>query len=81
MRMSRKMRLKLADEIKGYRRLSEDEIKQINQIKDGESMITTLIDILGHYPEYDQRWVAIGRTHIEQGFMALTRAVARPGKS
>ena len=26
----------------------------------------------------DQRWVSIGETHLQQGLMALTRAVARP---
>lgn len=25
------------------------------------------------------RWVGIARTHLQQGFMALTRAVAKPG--
>lgn len=26
----------------------------------------------------DQRWVSLGATHLQQGFMALTRAVAKP---
>lgn len=26
----------------------------------------------------DPRWVAIGETHLQQGFMALTRAIAKP---
>lgn len=25
------------------------------------------------------RWVSIGKTHLQQGLMALTRAVAKPG--
>ena len=28
--------------------------------------------------EIDQRWLAIARTNIEQGFMALNRAIFRP---
>jgi len=28
--------------------------------------------------EFDQRWLAIARTHVEQGFMAFNRAVFRP---
>jgi hypothetical protein len=28
--------------------------------------------------EVDQRWLAIGRTHIEQGFMAINRSIFRP---
>lgn len=27
---------------------------------------------------FDQRWVAIAKTQLQQGFMALTRAVAKP---
>jgi len=26
----------------------------------------------------DPRWLAIGKTHIEQGFMALVRSIAKP---
>lgn len=29
-------------------------------------------------PTYDPRWLALARTHIEQGFMAMNRAVFRP---
>ena len=28
--------------------------------------------------DIDGRWVSIARTHFQQGFMALTRAVTRP---
>jgi hypothetical protein len=28
----------------------------------------------------DQRWLAIGRTQVQQGFMALNRAVFQPGR-
>lgn len=29
-------------------------------------------------PAYDQRWLAIARSHFEQGFMALNRSVFQP---
>ena len=29
---------------------------------------------------YFKRWLAIGRTHIEQGFMAINRAIFRPDR-
>ena len=32
--------------------------------------------IVGAYPF---RWLAIGRTHLQEGLMALTRSVAQPG--
>lgn len=34
--------------------------------------------IEGDRPSIDQRWVSIGATHLQQGLMALTRAVAQP---
>lgn len=33
---------------------------------------------LRRMPSLDQRWVSIGATHLQEGFMALTRAVAQP---
>jgi len=29
-------------------------------------------------PNLDQRWVEIARTHLQQGFMAATRAIGQP---
>lgn len=29
-------------------------------------------------PEHDPRWLAIAQTQLQQGFMALTRSIARP---
>lgn len=39
-----------------------------------------IIDRSGSQPRYslDQRWVSIGATHLQEGFMALNRAVAQP---
>lgn len=70
--------------IKGYRELNEDEIATINQIKYLSAMVGQLIETLrgeevGSSPIMpDQRWVSIGATQLQQGFMALTRAVAKP---
>jgi len=32
----------------------------------------------GQQDKFDGRWVAVGKTHLQQGLMALTRAVAKP---
>jgi hypothetical protein len=64
--------------IKGYRELTEQDIEQINDMKDLEQVLLTCINAMSKVQEFDQRWVSIGRTHIEQGFMALVRAIARP---
>lgn len=37
-----------------------------------------MLDTWAGDKEFDQRWLAIGRTHLEQGFMAINRAVFRP---
>lgn len=72
--------------IKGYRDLSQAEIDVINQIKEAGARVGTLVDRLNEMQRGDanspvlpdQRWVAIGRTHLQQGFMALVRSVAKP---
>ncbi len=65
----------MAEEIAGYRVLSVEEIAQINRIKRLASEVGEMIEEMG---EADGRWLAIGRTDLQKGFMALTRAVAKP---
>lgn len=64
--------------IKGYRDLSEDEIATMNDIKRHGEMLAGLCDMVAAISNADQRWVGIGKTHLQQGIMALVRAVARP---
>ena len=64
--------------IRGYRDLSPDEIGKMNAIKGLAEQVGALIDTLEGEPSIDQRWVAIAKTHLQQGFMAAVRAVARP---
>jgi aspartate ammonia-lyase len=65
--------------IKGYRELSPEEIETINLIKRMGENIGEVVEAMKQKgPEYDQRWVSVGRTHLQQGLMALTRAVAQP---
>ncbi len=62
--------------IKGYRDLSEKEIAMMNKIKEKGAELGDLIVQLE--PFADHRWLAIGRTEIQQGLMALTRSIAKP---
>lgn len=64
--------------IKGYRDLSENEIATMNDIKRQGEILGDLCEIMESYKTADQRWVAIGKTHLQQGIMALVRAVAQP---
>jgi hypothetical protein len=64
--------------IKGYRQLSEQEALTINEIKDLAEKVGLMVESLNIAPGVDKRWVAIARTQLQQGFMALTRAIAQP---
>ena len=65
--------------IAGYRDLSQNEINLMNTIKNNGAMLSDLVEMLRLAPgNIDQRWVAIGTTHLQEGLMALVRAVARP---
>lgn len=70
--------------ISGYRDLSQEEINLMNSIKALASQCGELVDALRQPPpdataeKPDQRWVSIGATHLQEGFMALVRSVAKP---
>lgn len=67
--------------ITGYRELSAQEIALINVLKDRSDDVGRLVETLERNPmglDLDARWVAIAKTHLQQGFMTLVRAVAKP---
>ena len=64
--------------IVGYRELSQAEIDTINSLKKLGLEIKEGIDELATLPEVDQRWLAIGRTHMQEGLMAIIRSIAKP---
>jgi len=68
-------------QITGYRELDEREIELVNLVKALGGNIEQLVEQLTSDSDgigIDQRWVSIGRTHLQEGLMALARAVARP---
>ncbi len=68
-------------QIKGYRELNEVEIALMNKIKEQGVVLQSLIDDLGNSEgptKADPRWLAIGKTHLQEGLMALTRSIAKP---
>ncbi len=64
--------------IKGYRDLSEVEIGAMNDCKQIAIQVGVLVDKVANMDSVDGRWVAIGRTDLQKGFMALIRAIAKP---
>ena len=68
----------MAEKIKGYRDLEPVEIEMINECKHLAILCGTLTDKLKNIVVTDKRWVAIGTTDLQTGFMALVRSIARP---
>lgn len=64
--------------ISGYRDLSQEEIDAMNEVKAQGVALGDLVAKLRANTALDQRWVSIGATELQQGLMALTRAIAQP---
>ena len=63
----------------GYLGQTDKSVSVVNRNKQTEEAILRQIDNMFADPQlYDARWASIAKTHIEQGFMALNRAVFRP---
>jgi hypothetical protein len=65
-------------QIKGYRELSQQEIEVMNRVKRVAAEVEKLVSSLQADTTTDPRWVSIGTTDLQKGFMALTRAIAKP---
>lgn len=71
--------------IKGYRDLTQEEIDLMNEVKELSVKVGELVEKL-EKAEFaktsdqtpDKRWLAIGRTNLQQGFMAVIRSIAKP---
>jgi hypothetical protein len=66
--------------VAGYRPQSTDKVDLVNANKTEEERVLRLLDHLATLPDTDKRWLAIGRTAIENGFMAVNRSVFRPAR-
>lgn len=67
--------------ITGYRDLTEQEIALMNEGKALAEQVGAFlekVDGTAITPPIDKRWLSIGRTHLQQGFMAVIRAIAQP---
>ncbi len=64
--------------ITGYRQLSVTEVALMNEGKALASACGEYIAKLREQPNLDQRWVSIGATDMQTGFMAAIRGIAQP---
>lgn len=67
--------------VQGYTTQSDARLALVNRNKDIEERVLRILDDLAKVEDADKRWLAIGRTHIEQGFMAVNRAVFKPQRA
>lgn len=69
-------------QLDGYRKVSEEDKELIDEIKALATRTGELADKLhgfsGGNGPLDGRWVAIGTTDLQKGFMSWVRAVSRP---
>lgn len=88
------MEMMTQPKITGYRQLSQDEVALMNEGKALAEQCGAFVAKLrtmpatapglppfqvdSMRPSLDQRWVSIGATHLQEGFMALTRGIAQP---
>lgn len=64
--------------VHGYLPQNPLRVALVNQNKETEERLLRQLDTITNNPGFDQRWLAIARTQLEQGFMALNRAIFRP---
>ncbi len=64
--------------VSGYTAQIDENVQMVNINKRDEERILRSIDQYAMNPEVDRRWLAIAKTHIEQGFMAMNRAIFKP---
>ena len=66
--------------VAGYQPQTHTAVLLVNIMKCSEERILRALDDLTARDDIDQRWLAIGRTQIEQGFMAVNRSIFRPSR-
>ena len=64
--------------VHGYQAQTGEKVYEVNFNKTLEEEVLRRLDTLKLLSYIDQRWLAIGRTHIEEGFMAINRSIFQP---
>ena len=64
----------------GYMPQNEATLAIVRQNKAAEELVLRIVDTLQDRNDVDKRWLAVARTHIEQGFMAMNRSLLKPAR-
>ena len=62
----------------GYSHQSETNRDLVNRAKIMEETLLRFLDDVARVEGIDPHWLAIGRTHIQQGFMGIVRGISNP---
>lgn len=68
--------------VSGYKPQTQSKVDAVNSFKADEERILRKLDAMREptSDNVDQRWLALGRTQLEQAFMAINRSVFQPGR-
>lgn len=64
--------------VAGYAPQSSRNVGLVNDNKVLEEQVLRQLDHLFSVEGLDKRWLSVARTHVEEGFMAMNRAVFQP---
>lgn len=64
--------------VSGYKPQTAEAVAAVNMFKMTEEMLLRQLE--GLPVPVDDRWLAIAKSHFEQGFMAANRAIFQPGR-
>jgi hypothetical protein len=64
--------------VHGYRPLPQDAVDLVNVFKVDEEKALRHLDQLEPRDDIDKRWLAIGRTRLQEAYMAIVRSVFQP---
>lgn len=66
--------------VAGYKKQSQETIDLVNLNKATEEQTLRQLDHLATLDFVDKHWLAIGRTNLEQAFMAINRSIFKPNR-
>lgn len=66
--------------VPGYQAQTQSNIDLVTRNKKLEEAALRIIDELGAINDVDKRWLAIGKTQLEQAFMAINRSIFKPSR-
>jgi len=64
--------------MKGYLYITDEEADLMNEGKELAEKCVEFVDRLESLDGLDQRFISIGKTDLQTGFMALIRGIAKP---